>query len=570
MTENIISPEALKKAKQWLSKDYDKETRNTVAYLLENNLQEIEEAFYKNLEFGTGGMRGIMGPGTNRMNQYTVGMATQGLANYLLKQFPNEEIKVAIAHDCRNNSSEFAAHAANIFSANNIQVYLFDSLRPTPELSFAIRYFNCKSGIVITASHNPKEYNGFKAYWDDGAQVVEPHDKNIITEVQNITNIKEIKTQKNAELITMLDQTFDEVYIDEIQYILLNKEDIEKKPDIKIVYTPLHGTGTKIVPQALKEAGFTNITTISEQNITDGNFPTVVSPNPEEPAALKMALKKAKEIDADIVMATDPDSDRVGIAIKNNHNEFVLVNGNQTAVLLAHYQIKNWKNKNLLTGNEYVVKTIVTTDLINRIANKNNVKLYETLTGFKHIAKIIRDKEGQEKYIGGGEESFGYLPGDYVRDKDAVATILLIAEMVAHAKTQNQSLFDSLLDIYKEYGFYKERLISIVKKGKEGAELIQKMMNDFRNNAPSSINGIAITEKIDYLNQSKLPIPSSNVLQFKLEDGSVVTMRPSGTEPKIKFYFSVNTELIDKENFDKIETNLEAKIDAIIKDLNIK
>lgn len=568
------------KAQTWLTKSFDEKTRNSVKDLIENNEEELIESFYKNLEFGTGGLRGIMGVGTNRMNIYTVGLATQGLCNYVKKNFSQEsQIKIAIAYDCRNNSQLFAETVANIFSANGVKVYLFESLRPTPELSFAIRHFGCQSGVVITASHNPKEYNGFKAYWDDGAQLIAPHDTNVIDEVNKIQDISDVKFEGDKSLIEVIGSEIDKIYIDKIKELSLSEDIIKKNKNLKIVYTPIHGTGVNLVPDTLKAFGFENVISIKEQNIVDGNFPTVISPNPEETDALKMALDKAKEIDADIVMATDPDADRVGIAVKNQNGEFKILNGNQTGAILTEYMLSKWKENNKLTGKEYIVKTIVTTELIADIAENYKVEKYDVLTGFKYIADIIKKNEGNKTFITGGEESYGYLAGEFVRDKDAVMACALIAELAAVANDKNKTLFDTLIDIYLKYGFYKESLKSIVRKGKSGAEEIQKIMSDFRENTPEKINNSKIIKVNDYLTQisldtadnttTKIDLPKSNVLQFFTEDGSKISIRPSGTEPKIKFYFSVKSTLDSKENFDKVNNELDSKINNIIEDLGL-
>ena len=566
------------KANQWLNNEFDQETRHQVKELLDHDEKELIESFYKNLEFGTGGLRGIMGVGTNRMNIYTVGMATQGLANYLKKEFAGlDEIKVAIAHDSRNNSRLFAETTANIFSANGIKVFLFEDLRPTPELSFAIRHFEAQSGVVVTASHNPKEYNGYKVYWDDGGQIIAPHDKNIINEVQQITSISQIKFEANKNKIEIIGSEIDDIYTGLVKDLSLNPEIIAQQADMKIVYTPIHGTGVKLVPMALKKFGFKNIHHIPEQDISDGNFPTVKSPNPEEPAALEMALQKAREIDADLVMATDPDGDRVGIAVKDQQGELKLLNGNQVASLLIYYLINAWKAKGKLNGKEYICKTIVTSDLLNKIADNFNVKHFDVLTGFKYITDIIKKHEGKMKFIGGGEESYGYLAGEFVRDKDAVMSCSIIAEVTAWALSQGKSLFDILVDIYLEYGFYKESLISVVRKGKAGAEEIQKMMEEFRSAPPKKINNSRLIVMHDYLESKtylttegkveKINLPVSNVLQFILEDGTKISIRPSGTEPKIKFYFSVNQPLPSKADYNKVNKMLEDKILAIQKDM---
>jgi len=548
--------------------------------MLEEDETELIEAFYKDLEFGTGGLRGIMGAGTNRMNIYTVGMATQGLCNYLMAQFNKlDQIKVAIAHDSRNNSRLFSETAAGIFSANGMKVFLFESLRPTPELSFAIRYFHCQSGIVITASHNPKEYNGFKAYWDDGGQIISPHDKNIIDEVQKIKSIDEVKFDGPKKNIEIIGEAFDKLYLEKVKTLSLSPEIIERNSDLKIVYTPIHGTGVKLVPASLNEFGFKNIYHVPEQDIPDGNFPTVKSPNPEESAALSMAIEKAKSVNADLVMGTDPDADRVGIAVRKPDGEFILLNGNQTATLLIHYLLSQWSAKGKLTGREYIVKTIVTTDLLNEIAEDFKVDHFDVLTGFKYIADLIKKHEGKKVFIAGGEESYGYMVGEFVRDKDAVISCSMIAEVAAWAADQGKSLYELLLDIYVKYRLYKEQLINIVKKGKAGAEEIRNIMDNFRNNPPETINDSPVMLIHDYLKQQtydlishlryEITLPKSNVLQFILEDGSKISMRPSGTEPKIKFYFSIKEELKEKNQFDKVNAMLEERIDGIIKSLKI-
>ncbi len=568
------------KANKWLSNSFDADTRKEVQDMLDNDENLLIESFYKDLEFGTGGLRGIMGAGTNRMNIYTVGMATQGLSNYLKSNFSKlPQIKVAIAHDCRNNSRLFAETTAKIFSANGFKVYLFESLRPTPELSFAIRYFGCQSGVVITASHNPKEYNGFKAYWNDGSQLISPHDNNVVDEAAKV-KIDDIRFDGNEANIISIGKEIDEIYLDNIKALSLNPEIIEKNKDLKIVYTPIHGTGVNLVPDVLRKFGFSNIYHIHEQDVVDGNFPTVISPNPEEPAALDMALKEAAKLDADIVMATDPDADRVGIAVKNNKSEFVLLNGNQTATILIYYLLNQWNEKGKIIGKEYIVKTIVTTELLNVMADKYKVKRYEVLTGFKYIAEILRNNEGKMKFIGGGEESYGYLAGEFVRDKDAVMSCALIAEAAAWAKENGKTLYQLLIDIYLEFGFYKESLISITKKGKSGAEDIKKMMENFRMNPPESILGSDVLLVHDYLQQQSfdqlshlrhnINLPKSNVLQFITQDGTKVSIRPSGTEPKIKFYFGVRDELTDKDDFEKLNKQLAGKIEAIIKELKLR
>lgn len=567
------------KAQSWLDGNYDEDTKQQVRYLLENDETELIESFYRELEFGTGGLRGIMGVGTNRMNIYTVGMATQGLCNYLLQQFPGQDISVALAHDCRNNGKLFCDTAAQIFSANGIKVFLFDALRPTPELSFAVRHLGCKSGVVVTASHNPKEYNGYKVYWEDGGQIIAPHDKNIINEVQKISSVDEVKWDGKADDITILGDEIDNLYVDEIKKLSLSPEIIAQQKDLKIVFTPIHGTAVKLAPMALKAVGFENIINIPEQDVVDGNFPTVHSPNPEESAALNMALEKAKETDADIVMATDPDADRVGIAVKNEKGEFELLNGNQTGSLLIYYLITKWKEKGLLKGKEYIVKTIVTTELIADMAKDNDIEYYDVLTGFKFIADIIKKNFGTKTFIGGGEESYGYLAGEFVRDKDAIMACVLIAEATAWAKSQNKSAFDILADIYQKYGFYKEQLVNLVKKGKSGAEEIQQMMADFRAEPPTELGGSEVVLIKDYDAQlainledgseTDIDLPSSNVLQFLTKDGSKVSVRPSGTEPKIKFYIGAKGNLCCAEKYREIEAQLAEKIKGICNELGI-
>ncbi|MDB5258076.1 MAG: pgm [Chitinophagaceae bacterium] len=573
----------LDKIKQWLGPETDDITRETLKSLIEaGKEEELIDSFYKDLEFGTGGLRGIMGVGTNRINKYTIAMATQGLSNYLLKHYKNEPIKVAIAHDSRNNSDLFAKVTAEVFAANGIKVYFFKALRPTPELSFAIRTLGCKSGVVLTASHNPKEYNGYKAYWEDGAQVIAPHDKNIIDEVQKIKSLADIRFKHEASMIEEIGEDIDELYLKSLKNLSVSPDAIARQHDLKIVYTPIHGTGVVLVEPILKRFGFTNITVVKEQAepAGNGNFPTVVYPNPEEADALKLAVEKANAIGADLVMATDPDADRVGIAIRNNKGELQLLNGNQTGSLLIHYLLKAWKEKGQFKGNEFVVKTIVTTDLIPKIAAYYGVKSYETLTGFKYIAALIKKLEGKEQFIAGGEESYGYLIGDKVRDKDAIASCAIIAEMAAYAKDKGSSLYDTLLDTYVQFGYYKENLISLTKKGKTGAEEIQKMMKDLRETPPATLAGSKVIRVKDYNDSSwvnpqngekgTLDFPKENVLQFLTEDGSLISARPSGTEPKIKFYFSVNEPLKDKSQFEAVSKQLDQKIDRLVTELNIK
>lgn len=567
------------KAASWLSEEFNQETRNEVKNMLDNDEKRLIDAFYQDLEFGTGGLRGIMGAGTNRMNIYTLGMATQGLANYIIKQKGNSGIRVAIAHDCRNNSRYFAETTANIFSANGFEVFLFSSLRPTPELSYAIRKYKCHSGVVITASHNPPEYNGYKAYWDDGGQVVAPHDEGIIDEVRKITSVSQIKFDGKKEKIKILGKETDDLFLAEVQKMSLNPDIIKKFSNIGIVYTPIHGTGITLVPQALKNFGFTNIISVPEQDIVDGNFPTVKSPNPEEPDALKLAIKKAVETGAELVMATDPDADRLGLAVKDKNGEFILLNGNQTCVLLVWYILSQFKERNKYKGNEYIIKTIVTSNLMEKIAEGYKVEYYNVLTGFKFFAELIRKNEGKKLYIGGGEESYGFLPGEYVRDKDAVASCALAAEAAAWSKSKGMSLYELLIDIYVKYGLYKEKLINIVRKGKEGADEIRAMMSGYRNNPPKVINNSRVILINDYEMQishdlikgtkSPIGLVKSDVLQFFLEDGSKISVRPSGTEPKIKFYFSVNTTLKSADKFEDTEKFLDDRINSIIKDLKL-
>ena len=570
-----ISPEIIERAKVWLSDKYDAETRSKVQELIDNNPEELLESFYKNLEFGTGGLRGIMGIGTNRMNTYTVAMATQGFANYIKLMLPNiEQPQIAIAYDCRNNSQEFAKTAAEVMSANGIKVFIFNSLRPTPELSFAIRELKCQAGIVITASHNPKEYNGYKAYWEDGGQLVSPHDKNVIGEVEKITDFSMVNFNANNDLIEYLDEKFDEIYINKILNLSLSPKSIENKQDLVFVYTPIHGTGGQIIPKLFSKAGFKNVHCVEEQMIVDGNFPTVVSPNPEEKAALTLAIEKAKKVNADVVLATDPDADRVGIAVKDENGEFVLLNGNQTAALLTYYLLTRWNELGKLTGKEYIVKTIVTTELLFDMANKYNVEKFDVLTGFKFLAdKILNNPE--MTFIGGGEESYGFLIGDFVRDKDANSACFMIAEIAAWAAEQNKTLYQILKEIYKEFGFYKEGLLSLTKKGISGSEEIKNMMYRFRNDAPKEILGSKIVEIKDYKTsickdvvsgtETVIDLPKSDVLQFFTEDGTKISIRPSGTEPKIKFYFGIKAKLNDIADFEVVNSELNNKINALIK-----
>jgi phosphoglucomutase len=568
-----------KKARSWLGNEFNEETRKEVREMLEKNEKKLIDAFYQDLEFGTGGLRGIMGAGTNRMNIYTLGMATQGLSNYIIRQCGNKGIRVAIAYDCRHNSRLFAECTADIFSANGFEVYLFESLRPTPELSFAIRHYKCHSGVVITASHNPPEYNGYKAYWNDGGQVVAPHDEGIIDEVRNIKSVSDIKFNGNKNKIKIIGKETDDAFLKEVLKMSINPEIISKYSDMGIVYTPIHGSGVMLIPPALNLFGFRNIISVPEQEKPDGNFPTVISPNPEEPGALKLAILKAAETGADLVMASDPDADRLGIACKNNMGGFILLNGNQTGVILTYYILSQFKEKNKYKGNEYIIKTIVSTDLMDMIAEKHRVKCYNVLTGFKFFAELIRNLEGKEKYIGGGEESYGFLPGDYVRDKDAVASCALVAEAGAWAKSRGKSLYEMLIDIYLEYGLYKEKLINIVRKGAEGANEIKAMMMAYRKNPPKTINNSRVVKINDYETlvstdcvsgrKTKIDLLQSDVLQFFLEDGSKISVRPSGTEPKIKFYFSVNTKLGSASKFEETEKLLDQRISGIIEDMKL-
>ena len=573
--DNLLN-EVTARAQVWLEGNYDAETKAEVRQMLDAaDKTLLIEAFYKDLEFGTGGLRGIMGAGTNRMNIYTVGAATQGLSNYLKAQFASlPQISVVIGHDCRNNSRKFAEISANIFSANGIKVYLFEDLRPTPEISFAIRHFGCQSGIILTASHNPKEYNGYKAYWDDGAQMIAPHDENVITEVEKIKDVDDIKFNGNPALIEIIGKDTDEIYWEKIKTLSLSPDAISRNKDLKIVFTPIHGTGITLVPEALRRFGFSNIIDVPEQNVISGNFPTVVSPNPEEPAALELAVKKAMETNADIVMATDPDADRLGVAVKDNNGEWILLNGNQIFLLFIHYIVRRWKDTGRLTGNEYIVKTIVTTEVMVDIAKKNKLDYYDVFTGFKWIANVMRENEGKKTYIGGGEESYGFLPEDFVRDKDAVSSCALMAELAAWAKDNGKTVFEILQDIYLEYGYGLEKGISVTRKGKSGAEEIVKMMADYRSNPPKEIAGSPVVTIKDYKTLkttnvkegiiSDLEMPAtSNVLQFFTEDGTKISVRPSGTEPKIKFYIEVRGELKTREAYNQVVEKAQQKIDAV-------
>ena len=563
----------------WLNDDYDADTKAKIREYQQNNPEELTEAFYRDLEFGTGGLRGIMGVGTNRMNKYTVGAATQGLANYLKMQFPNQEISVAIAFDSRNNSAYFADITADVLSANGITCHLFPELRPTPVLSFAVRHLQCQSGVMVTASHNPKEYNGYKVYWNDGGQLVPPHDKNVIAEVNKIKSLHDTKWQRNPDKVHIIDSSLDEAYLKLVHGLSLHPEAIAAQKQLKIIYTPLHGTGITMVPKALKLYGFENVSIVKEQAVSDGNFPTVKSPNPEEKSALVMAIAQAETEKADLVLATDPDADRVGIAVRNSKGEMILLNGNMTGSLLVHYLLSQWKALNKLDGKQFVVKTIVTTELIKRMADAYQVPCFDVLTGFKYIAEKIKEYEGKLQFIGGGEESYGYLAGDFVRDKDAVIACCLIAEMTAFYANQGKSLYEMLIEIYHKYGYYKEDLLSLTKQGKSGAEEIAAMMVNYRNNPPKEINGqkvllmkdiqAGIAYNFEKNTQESIVLPKSNVLQFFTADGSKITVRPSGTEPKIKFYFGVVGELPDVAQYDETSAALQAKIQGIINELGL-
>lgn len=572
----------VEKAQTWLNGNYNTETKAEVKRMLEaDDKTELIESFYKDLEFGTGGLRGIMGVGSNRMNIYTVGAATQGLSNYLKREFSNlPQISVVVGHDSRNNSRLFAEISADIFSANGIKVYLFESLRPTPEMSFAIRHLGCQSGIILTASHNPKEYNGYKAYWNDGAQMITPHDMNVIAEVAKIKGPSDIKFEGNKELIQIIGEDIDKVYLEQVKSIFLSPDSIKRNADLKIVYTPIHGTGIKLIPRCLQEIGFENVILVDEQCVVSGDFPTVVSPNPEEPAALDMAIKKAQAVDADIVMASDPDADRMGIAIKNDKGEWILVNGNQTDLMFTYYILRRRMELGILNKTDFMVKTIVTSELIKDVCNKYKVEMFDCYTGFKWIAAVIREQEGKRKFIGGGEESYGYMPADFVRDKDAVASCALMAELTAWAKDNGMTLFELLQDIYVEFGFSKEKGISIVKKGKEGADEIQQMMKKFRVNPPKEIAGspVVVIKDYQFLQQNnlltgvkwELDFPeSSNVLQFFTEDGTKISVRPSGTEPKIKFYIEVRTKMNTRADYESAEAFAQEKIEAVRQSLGI-
>jgi phosphoglucomutase len=576
MSVTIIDPAILNKAQTWLADpNIDDETKKRVSHMIDQDPAELADSFYCGLEFGTGGLRGIMGDGTNRMNKYTVGMATQGLANYLKKVFADEEeIRIAIAYDCRNNSSYFSQIVADVLSANGLVVYLFSELRPTPELSFAVRYLHCHSGVMVTASHNPKEYNGYKVYWNDGAQLVPPHDKNVILEVQKIASVGDVNFMGDTSKIIMLGEDMDNEFLSVSKTYSLAPEVIAPARDMKIVFTPLHGTGITLVPKSLQNYGFNNIHIVEEQAINDGNFPTVVSPNPEEKAAMKMALDLAGKINADLVLATDPDADRLGVGVKDLDGNYILLNGNQTAALLTYYLIKQWEAKGKLKGNEYIVKTIVTSELISDIAKGAGVEYFDCLTGFKWIAEVIRNLEGKKTFIGGGEESYGFMIGDFVRDKDAITACCIFAECAAWAGSKGKSLYELLLDIYLEYGLYKENLVNVVKKGMSGQAEIKAMMEGFRATPPKEIAGSKVKLMNDFElrkatdiatgNITPIELPKSDVIQFFLDDGTKISMRPSGTEPKIKFYFSVRADLENTTDFKKTEAKLDSRIEEII------
>ena len=578
--ENGLEQQVLAKAQKWLDGNYDAETKKQVKYLMDNDMKELVESFYKDLEFGTGGLRGVMGVGTNRMNIYTVGAATQGLSNYLKRNFAGEEIRVVVGHDSRNNSRMFAERVADIFASNGFTVFLFDALRPTPELSFAIRELKCQSGVVITASHNPKEYNGYKAYWSDGSQVTAPHDKNIIDEVEKITEVDQVLTGRNPRNIRALGTDFDELYLNKIYELSLSSESVKRFHDMKIVYSPMHGAGVRLVPESLKRFGFTNVQMVPEQAVIDGNFPTVESPNPEERKTMSMAIDLAKKVKADLVLATDPDSDRIGVALPDENGEYVLLNGNQTLVLLMTYQLTRWAELGRLNGHQYVIKTIVTTEMVDAVADYFKVKCYECLTGFKYIAKIIRGHEGTDmQYIGGGEESFGYLAGDYVRDKDAVTASLLLTEMAAWYHAQGMTLFDALRSLYEKYGWYGEKTHNLVMPGLDGLEKMAALMQSLRAQPPVEIGGVAVAQYKDYSDGTvrdaatgavtPMPLSGSNVLRFELTDGSHIVVRPSGTEPKIKFYCEVHSKVKSLDELPAAEKAGAEKIEAIKASLGI-
>ncbi|MBR1799317.1 MAG: phospho-sugar mutase [Bacteroidales bacterium] len=563
----------------WMNGSYDEQTKQAIEVMAANPV-ELNESFYRHLEFGTGGLRGIMGVGTNRMNRYTVAMATQGLANYVRQCYPaGEPLKAAVSHDSRNHSREFAEITANVLAANGFKVYLFDGMRPTPELSFVVRHYGCHTGVMVTASHNPKEYNGYKAYWNDGCQLTAPHDTGVIDQVLKIQHLEDVKMTGGEKNIEIIGEELDKIYLARVEKNSLNPDIIKRHAGIKIVYTPLHGTGIVLIPRMLRQLGFTGVNVVEEQAVPDGNFPTTPSPNPEEHAAMKMAVDLAKKIDADIVFASDPDADRVGVAVKRPDGDWMLLNGNQTLSVILYYLINQWQEKGMLRGNEYVVKTIVTSNLPADIAQNAGVKVYDVLTGFKYIAGKIREVEGKETFIGGGEESYGYMIGDFVRDKDAVASCSMIAEIAAWAQEQGKTFFDILVDIYLRYGFYKEGLVSVVRKGKSGAEEIKQMMANYRSNPPAAICGDRVVCVKDYQlhtsldlttgQSSPIDLPTSNVLQFFTQNGMKVTVRPSGTEPKIKYYFSVRATLDSAANYETVNAELDARIEAIKKDLQL-
>lgn len=558
-----LDKNAVINAEKWLKGSIDESVKQEILSLKENNISEFNDAFYKTLEFGTGGLRGVMGIGTNRMNKYVIAMTTQGFCNYIRQNNPNEKIRTVISYDSRNNSKEFATITARVMAANGFDVFLFEDIRPTPELSFAVRELKANAGVMITASHNPKEYNGYKAYWNDGAQLTAPHDELVIEQVNAITDLAQVKMQDNDDNITIIGEEIDKIYLEKVKALSLNADCIKKHKDLKIVYTPLHGTGIALIPRALKDYGFENVICVEEQSIPDGNFPTCVSPNPEDVAALELGLKLAKEIDADVLLATDPDADREAIALKDNKGEWIILNGNQTASLLTYYLLSARKESNLLKGKEFVIKTVVTTEMVKKIADSFEVECFDVLTGFKHIASKIKDLEGIKEYIGGGEESFGYLIGDFVRDKDSVSACCILAEMVVWAKETHTSLYDFLLQMYTQYGFFLEKQVSITRKGKTGTEEIQEMMHTFRTNPPTALDNDEVVEVIDYLETEKTNLPKSNVLQYLLKSGSKVSVRPSGTEPKIKFYFSINFPMQNKEEYEHLQEQASQKIERI-------
>ena len=572
-----IKPEILERVNAWLTPTFDEESQNQIKNMIASNPKELEESFYKNLEFGTGGMRGIMGLGTNRINKYTLGKNTQGLSNYLKESFPGEEVKVAIAYDCRHNSNTFGKLVADVFSANGIKVFLFEDLRPTPELSFALKHLNCHCGIVLTASHNPPEYNGYKVYWQDGGQLVPPQDAAVIAEINRL-DYSEIKFKANESLIQYIGKDIDDVFINASIKNGSFDTSKEAKENLNIVFTSLHGTSITAIPETLKRAGYTNVNIVEEQRVPNGDFPTVVSPNPEEPEALKMAIALAGKVDGDIVIGTDPDCDRLGVVVRNLENELVILNGNQTMVLMTNFLLKQWKNENKINGNQFIASTIVSTPMMSVLGDAYNVECKIGLTGFKWIAKMIKDFPNMD-FIGGGEESFGFMVGDFVRDKDAVTSTLLACEIAAQAKSKGKTMYQELIDLYIEHGFYKERLVSIVKKGREGAQEIKQMMVDARKNPLKEINGekvvliedyqLSVSKNLQTLEETTIDIPKSNVLIYYIEDGSKIALRPSGTEPKIKFYISVNADLDNTADFEKTEQLLDNRINAILADMNL-